>query len=106
MVQLKNLVLILRVLIQIKFLTGDGDILTENRLWDMKVIKNNTTHKHTLQVLVYYLMGRKSKNKAGFKNIDKLGLFNPRLNKVYYKYIEDISFETIQVVERDVIGYS
>lgn len=62
--------------------TGDGDFLTENTLWDFKVTKTNPTNKHTLQLLVYYLMGKQSKHDY-FDNIDSIGIFNPRLNNAY-----------------------
>ena len=88
-----------------KILTGDGDILTEDGLWDMKVSKNNFTSKQTLQLLVYYLMGLKSENRDKFIKIEKIGLFNPRLNTAYYKFIKDIPEEVIERVKKEVIGY-
>ena len=40
-----------------------------------------------------------------FKQIEKLGIFNPRKNKVYIANISLISPEIIEKVSRDVIGY-
>lgn len=88
-----------------KILKGDGDILTSDGLWDMKVIKNNITNKHTLQLLVYYLMGLRSVHSEKFNQLKKIGIFNPRLNISYVKQINSISSDIIQTVEKEVIGY-
>lgn len=84
--------------------SGDGDFLTKDTLWDFKVSSSNPTSDHTLQLLMYYIMGKHS-NKKEFENITKIGIFNPRLNKVYIKNIYDISDEIIDEVSNDVIGY-
>lgn len=84
--------------------TGDGDFLTENTLWDFKVSKSVPTSKHTLQLLVYYLMGVHSIHPE-FKQIKNLGIFNPRLNKVYLLPISKISKEIINEVNTTIIGY-
>lgn len=84
--------------------TGDGDFLTADTLWDFKVSKNNPTSAHTLQLLIYYIMGTHSIHDA-FKSIKKLGIFNPRKNCIYLKNISDISQETIDQVSKNVIGY-
>lgn len=84
--------------------TGDGDFLTENTLWDFKVSKTTPTSKHTLQLLVYYLMGVHSIH-SKFKQIKSLGIFNPRLNKIFLLPINMISDETINDVKNTVIGY-
>ena len=84
--------------------SGDGDYLTESTLWDFKVSKQGLKSSHTLQLLIYYIMGKHS-NKEEFKNITRLGVYNPRTNKVYLKDVEDISQEVIDEVSSDVIGY-
>lgn len=84
--------------------SGDGDYLTENTLWDFKVSKNKPTNKHTLQLLMYWIMGQHS-GKEEFRNITKLGIFNPRLNTVYLLDVSTIAKETVATVERDVICY-
>ena len=40
-----------------------------------------------------------------FKKIEKLGIFNPRKNKVYIVNISSISPEIIEEVSQEVIGY-
>ncbi len=84
--------------------SGDGDFLTEDTLWDFKVSKNAITNKHTLQLLMYWIMGQHS-GKIEFRQIRKLGIFNPRLNFVYTLDVESISPDIIKMVESDVICY-
>lgn len=84
--------------------TGDGDFLTENTLWDFKVLKSAPANKHTLQLLIYYLMGVRSIH-SEFERIENVGIFNPRLNKVYLLPINTISDEIINEVNTNVIGY-
>lgn len=85
--------------------TGDADFLTSKTLWDLKVSKNSISSKHTLQVLVYYLMGLKSIHKEHFENLETIGLFNPKLNIAYIKDIIDIDEETMIRVSKEVICY-
>ncbi len=84
--------------------SGDGDFMTNDTLWDMKVLKKEIENKHTYQLLVYYLMGLHSKDPR-YKNIKYLGIFNPRLNKVYRYKVANISPETKLRIEEEVIGY-
>ncbi len=84
--------------------SGDGDFLTKDTLWDFKVSKSAPTNKHTLQLLMYYLMGVRSIH-SEFKQIKNLGIFNPRLNKVYSLSIDKISSDIIKEVNEVVIGY-
>lgn len=84
--------------------TGDGDFLTELTLWDFKVSNKLPTSSHTLQLLMYYLMGIHSIHKE-FQTIKNLGLFNPRLNNVYLLEIRYISPEIIEEVSSKIIGY-
>lgn len=83
---------------------GDGDYLTKDTLWDFKVSKEELKSKYTLQVLMYYIMGCHSIY-SEFKKIEKLGVFNPRKNKVYIANISLIDSEIIDEVSREVIGY-
>ena len=84
--------------------SGDGDFLTKDTLWDYKVSKSKPTSKHTLQLLMYWIMGIHSGRKE-FECINKLGIFNPRLNEVFLYDTENISKEIIQKVESEVICY-
>jgi len=84
--------------------TGDGDFITANTLWDFKVSKDEPKSAHTLQLLMYYIMGQHSVNKD-LHGITQLGIFNPRLNKIYIKPISEIPSEIIKQIEDDVICY-
>lgn len=84
--------------------SGDGDYLTEDTLWEFKVLKSEFRSIHSLQLLVYYLMGKHSVQNE-FDGIKKLGIFNPRLNKVYIIDICNISQEVLETVSQNVIGY-
>lgn len=83
---------------------GDGDFLTKDTLWDFKVSKSKPTSKHTLQLLMYWIMGQHSGN-DDFKGITKLGIFNPRLNTVYTFPISKIEQKVIKIIETEVICY-
>lgn len=83
--------------------SGDGDFMTKDTLWDMKVLKKEIENKHTYQLLVYYIMRLHSKD-SRYKNIKFLGIFNHGLNKVYRYIVDNISSETILRIE-EVIGY-
>lgn len=84
--------------------SGDGDFLTKDTLWDMKVSKNPPAKDHTLQIALYYLMGSRS-NKKEFQDIDKIGIFNPILNKAWVKPILEINEEALNEVMSKVLGY-
>lgn len=83
---------------------GDGDFLTKDTIWDIKVSKNKPRSNNTLQLLMYYIMGKHSK-KPEFAKIKKIGIFNPKLNTVYLLDVKDIPKSTIKTVEKDVICY-
>lgn len=84
--------------------SGDGDFLSNNSLWDLKTTKNEITSKHTLQILIYYIMGIRSIHDC-FEDIQSIGIFNPRLNKIYKINISNISADIIKDIEKKVIGY-
>jgi hypothetical protein len=49
-------------------------------------------------------MGKHS-GKEYYSNITKIGMFNPRLNKVWVLNISKISDATIKTIEHEVICY-
>lgn len=83
---------------------GDGDYLTKDTMWDFKVIKKEIESKHTLQLLIYWIMGKHSKMKI-FKNITKIGIFNPRKNRIYLYDMHNIDKKIIKTIEKEVICY-
>lgn len=84
--------------------TGDADYLTEDTLWDLKVLKNYFTKNHTMQLFIYRRMGLRSDYET-FKKIKKLGIYNPRKNKAFTYDLSKLSQETIRIVDEEVIGY-
>ncbi len=83
---------------------GDGDFLTKDTIWDFKVSKNTPTAQHTLQLAMYYLMGKHSTNKH-FETVEKIGIFNPRLNAAFILDMSTVPKNVIETIEKDVIGY-
>ena len=84
---------------------GDGDFLTKDSMWDFKVTKKDKLDKNqTLQLLMYWIIGQHD-GSPKYKNIKKLGIFNPRLNIVYTLNVSQIPAEIIEAVEKDVICY-
>lgn len=84
--------------------TGDGDFLTQDTIWEFKVLKSTPNNRHTLQLLMYYIMGIHS-GKPEFKSINKIGIFNPRLNKAFMYELNNISADTIKEIEDNIICY-
>lgn len=84
--------------------SGDGDFLTADTLWDFKVSKNKPTTKHTLQVLIYYIMGVNSQDPI-FNQLTHLGIYNPRRHEVYRFNINRLDLAMLAEVSQDVIGY-
>lgn len=84
--------------------SGDGDFLTADTLWDMKVSASKPTKDHTLQLLMYFLMGKESGLPA-FAELTHVGLFNPRLGTIHRLAVADVPLGTIETIRRDVIGY-
>ena len=68
---------------------GDGDFLTKDTIWDFKVSKYDLTPAQTLQILMYYIMGKESGNDI-FKNVKYIGIYNPRKNIAYQIAVKDI----------------
>lgn len=84
--------------------SGDGDYLTKDTLWDFKVIKSKPTSQLTLQLLMYYLLGRRSIHFDHFHGLEKLGIYNPRQNKAYTLAISTIDSSVIKEVSTVVLG--
>ena len=84
--------------------SGDGDFLTKDTLWDFKVSKKKLQSKYTLQLLMYWRMGLHSIHPE-YKNVEYLGVYNPRMNVVYLLDVSKIPEDVISTVETEVIGY-
>lgn len=84
--------------------SGAGDFLTSDTLWDMKCSSYGPNPTQTLQLLVYWRMGVHSVH-AVYRDMTRLGLFNPRLDVAYLLDVADIPDDVIHAVEHEVIGY-
>lgn len=84
--------------------SGDGDFLTADTLWDFKVSKAKPSKDHTLQLLMYFLMGKAS-GLPEFATQTQVGLFNPRLNSVHVLAVADVPADVMDTIRHDVIGY-
>lgn len=84
--------------------SGDGDFLTADTLWDFKVSKNKPTTKHTLQLLIYYIMGVHSDDPI-FNQMTHLGIYNPRRNEIYRLNVNRLDLAMLAEVSMTVIGY-
>ncbi|MBR2836195.1 MAG: hypothetical protein IKE43_10890 [Coriobacteriales bacterium] len=84
--------------------SGDGDYLTKDTIWDMKVSKKPPKSSDRLQILMYYILGKHS-FRIEFDTVYKIGIYNARLNTVYLLDVNDIDRAVIHEVEYDVIGY-
>ena len=84
--------------------SGDGDLLTEHTLWDIKVSKNEPTSKHTLQLLIYFIMAHRTQNPI-FRSVSKIGIVNPRLNKIYLYELTESDLPMLKEISKNIIGY-
>ncbi|MGL5383111.1 MAG: hypothetical protein ACRDD4_02080 [Culicoidibacterales bacterium] len=84
--------------------SGDGDFITEDTLWDFKVSADHFKNPYTLQILMYYIMGKHSIHHE-LHNIKKIGFFNPRLNIVSILPIEEIDPAIITSIEKEIFQY-
>lgn len=84
---------------------GDGDWLTKHTLYDLKVLRGEANSKHTLQLLMYWIMGMNSQHKE-YQDIKEIALINPRKDITYHKKVSEIDESIIEDVKRDVIGYT
>ena len=85
--------------------TGDGDFMTADTVWDFKVSVKPPTNKHTLQIVMYWLLGLHSIHAEDYKAVKRLGFFNPRLGMVYTIDVSDLDPSMLHEIEVEVIGY-
>lgn len=85
--------------------SGDGDYITHDTLWDLKVLKTHFNKKHIMQLLIYWRMGLRSDYKT-FKNLKYIGIYNPRKNKVFRYKLDNIENGIINIIDDEIIGYT
>lgn len=62
---------------------GDADYLVDDIIIDMKVSTKPITSKQTLQIFLYYLMGRHEVDDKDYQKLKRIGIINPRMNKAF-----------------------
>ena len=85
--------------------TGDGDLLTADGLWDLKVSRWPPNPTYTLQLLVYWRLGLHSTHPE-YLRVRRLGLYNARSDTMWSVPVARIGADAVRAVERDVIGYA
>ena len=83
--------------------SGMSNYLIKDTMWDLKTLKRPISCKNTLKLFINWLNGQKSNNYK-IKNVNKIGLFNPRLNTAYLLEISKISKETIETISKEVMS--
>lgn len=83
---------------------GDGDLVTEDTFWDIKTSKNPPRTVNTLQLAMYWIIGRHSVHPE-LRRLGRIGVYNPRLNASWTLNMADVPKETIEAIERNVICY-
>lgn len=83
---------------------GLGDYLTVKSIVDLKILKSNPNKSHTLRVLLHYVMGKHSEKEV-FKDVENICIFNPRLNILYTKPVNELEDDLIEIVEEDLLCY-
>lgn len=84
--------------------SGDGDYLSIDTIWDMKVSRSPPDEQNTLQLAIYFYMGKHSAL-SDYDDITSIGIFNPRLNVAYKLDMRPVPEEVKTVICRDIIGY-
>lgn len=82
---------------------GDADYLTKDTIWDLKVRKAEPNKNSTLQVLLYYLLSLKS-DQAEFKDVTKVGIYNPYLQRAWVVSVLDLDESMLNDVQVNVLG--
>lgn len=75
-------------------------------LWDIDVSKTWPTIEQILRLLVYWRMGLHSPRAWQFQNVNRLGIYNPRLNEVHQISVDDIPEDVIDEIDQNIRRYS
>lgn len=83
---------------------GTGNYITKDTVWDITVSSEPLPRDGVLKVLVRYIMCRHSDDPV-LRSVKNIGLLNPRLGCAYIADASEIDPKTVEVVERDILGY-
>ncbi len=86
------------------FEAGDGDYLAGDTLWDLKCSKKEPSPQNILQVICYWIACMRS-GQQRFSGIEKIGLYNPILNKAWTKKVAEIPDGILDEIAVQVLGY-
>ena len=84
---------------------SDADFLTEESIIDLKCSVSKPTSKHTLQLILYYILGLHEYPNE-FKKLKYIKIINPRIDKVFSYEIKKIDVEDLKYNEKEIMGYA
>ena len=87
-------------------LTGDGDYLSNDTMWDLKCSEKKPGSAETCQLFVYLILGYHAFENEKYRKLKYIGFINPILNTVYRIRIDDIPEEIFRTVNNKVVGYA
>lgn len=82
----------------------EADFLSQDSLWNFSYSTEEPSQEEILLLFSCYQLGKHT-GQDEFKEIKKLGIFNPRFNKTYQINLADIPARTMLAIEKDVLGY-
>lgn len=83
---------------------AESDFLTKDTLWEFRVSRFRPNCHHTLQMLMYYIMGKHSQNPL-YDTVTTIGIYNPFLDIVFRYNMSDMPVEYLREVELDILGF-
>lgn len=81
---------------------ADADFMSKKTLWKFSIQKEmKNKNKDLIKLLIYYVLSKKNPNweKSIYKDLDSIGIFNPRLNVFIFWKIDDIGKELIKKID-------
>ena len=75
-------------------------------LWDVAVSKTHPSIEQVFLLLLYWRMGLRSPRAWQFRNVNRLSIYNPRLDEVHWISVDDIPKEVIDEIDQNMRRYS
>lgn len=86
--------------------SGDADYMNPFCLLDLKTATRPPQKDATLQLLMYFIMARHSIIlEPKYEWLTTIGIFNPRLNRAWFKDVWELGSDLIRFIEEEVLGY-
>lgn len=82
-----------------KSIFGDGDFLSYKYLLDFKTLSGKILSKNTLQILIYYVLGKQQQIYPEFQTIEQLMMYNPRKDILFTCDVDEIQDKVKQMSE-------